>query len=142
MEQASPEIRKALDVTVLASGFFGILLPEVLSTPATGLPAPYLDTAKLEAKRSLFFSKYFLLGSKANFPKVPPTHSHRQYQCSVFLSLLSQTCHHGQLTSPARGTKPWMQWWSYLVGIQDSPLNGGQGYYHYPLKYVREVWIP
>lgn len=74
---------------ILASGFFGILLPEVLSKPATGLPAPYLDTAKLEAKRSLFFPQCFLLGSKEKFPKAPLAHSHHQYVFSFFESLES-----------------------------------------------------
>lgn len=70
---------------ILASGFFGILLPEVLSKTATGFQL-HLDTAKLEAKRSLFFPQCFLLGSKEKFPKAPLAHSHHQYVFSFFES--------------------------------------------------------
>lgn len=126
---------------ILASGFFGILLPEVLSKPATGLPAPYLDTAKLEAKRSLFFPQCFLLGSKEKFPKAPLAHSHHQYVFSFFES---------PWVRPAIMVSSLPQQGKPNPGCSDDPIWLGFRIHcwkegratHYPLNYVREYGCP
>lgn len=95
---SSPEVGKASNVSAQGSGVSGILLPLVLSKPATGLPAPYPDAATRDRERSLS-SGFSFLGARQTSPRSLWHVATANISSQSFAESLSQTCLAGSAQS-------------------------------------------